>query len=108
MFKKERVIDSAQGADIQVGGKSVINLCANNYLGLANHPEIVKAARDTDSFSNRYTSVPKAYFKDLEIHPPINLDPPEHTAFRKLLLPEFTMKKASLLEDAIHLFKMAG
>ena len=43
-FKKERVIDSAQGADIQVGGKSVINLCANNYLGLANHPEIVKAA----------------------------------------------------------------
>ncbi len=43
-FKKERVIESAQGADIQVGGKSVINLCANNYLGLANHPEIVKAA----------------------------------------------------------------
>lgn len=43
-FKKERVIEGAQGADIQVGGKSVINLCANNYLGLANHPEIVKAA----------------------------------------------------------------
>lgn len=43
-FKSERVIDSAQGADIEVAGKSVINLCANNYLGLANHPEIVKAA----------------------------------------------------------------
>jgi glycine C-acetyltransferase len=43
-FKRERVIDSAQGAEIKVGGKTVINFCANNYLGLANHPEIVKAA----------------------------------------------------------------
>ncbi|HMP17486.1 MAG TPA: glycine C-acetyltransferase, partial [Gemmatales bacterium] len=43
-FKTERVIDSAQGAEIQVAGKTVINLCANNYLGLANHPEVVKAA----------------------------------------------------------------
>ncbi|HQR42545.1 MAG TPA: glycine C-acetyltransferase [Gemmatales bacterium] len=43
-FKSERVIESAQGADINVAGKTVINLCANNYLGLANHPEIVKAA----------------------------------------------------------------
>lgn len=45
-FKSERVIESAQGADINVAGKSVINLCANNYLGLANHPEIVKAAHE--------------------------------------------------------------
>lgn len=45
-FKSERVIDSPQGADITVAGKSVINLCANNYLGLANHPEIVKAAHE--------------------------------------------------------------
>jgi glycine C-acetyltransferase len=43
-FKRERVIDSAQGAEIKVGGKTVINFCANNYLGLANHPEIVKSA----------------------------------------------------------------
>jgi glycine C-acetyltransferase len=43
-FKRERVIDSAQGADIRVNQKNVINFCANNYLGLANHPEIVKAA----------------------------------------------------------------
>jgi glycine C-acetyltransferase len=43
-FKRERIIDSPQGAEIRVGGRTVINLCANNYLGLANHPEIVKAA----------------------------------------------------------------
>src|SRR5262249_46621262 len=43
-FKRERVIDSGQGADIRVNQKQVVNLCANNYLGLANHPEIVRAA----------------------------------------------------------------
>jgi glycine C-acetyltransferase len=45
-FKSERVIDSAQGAEITVAGKTVINLCANNYMGLAKHPEIVKAAHE--------------------------------------------------------------
>lgn len=43
-YKRERVIDSPQGADIRVADKNVVNFCANNYLGLANHPEIVKAA----------------------------------------------------------------
>jgi glycine C-acetyltransferase len=43
-FKRERVIESPQGAVIRVGGKAVINFCANNYLGLASHPEIVQAA----------------------------------------------------------------
>src|SRR6516164_2844881 len=46
LFKRERQIQSPQGATIQVGGKEVINFCANNYLGLANHPAVVEAALD--------------------------------------------------------------
>ena len=45
IWKEERVIESAQGATITVGGKRVLNFCANNYLGLSSHPEIVAAAR---------------------------------------------------------------
>lgn len=47
LFKKERIIESPQGAVIQVNGKEVINLCANNYLGLSSHPQIIQAAKDT-------------------------------------------------------------
>src|SRR5581483_2561407 len=46
LYKSERQIQSAQGADITVAGRHVVNFCANNYLGLANHPEILAAARD--------------------------------------------------------------
>ncbi|GAA3947484.1 glycine C-acetyltransferase [Chitinophaga oryziterrae] len=46
LFKKERIITSAQGAEIQVGGNTVINFCANNYLGLSSNPEVIKAAKD--------------------------------------------------------------
>ena len=46
LTKRERLITSPQGAEIDVGGRHVINLCANNYLGLANHPALVAAARD--------------------------------------------------------------
>ena len=46
LYKHERVIDSPQSAAIHVaGGKTVLNFCANNYLGLANHPAIVAAAQ---------------------------------------------------------------
>jgi glycine C-acetyltransferase len=46
LFKKERIIASPQSSRIEVkGGQSVLNMCANNYLGLANHPEIIKAAK---------------------------------------------------------------
>ncbi|MBV9306324.1 MAG: glycine C-acetyltransferase [Acidobacteriaceae bacterium] len=46
LFKRERLIDSPQQAEIQVGaGTKVLNLCANNYLGLANHPAVVEAAK---------------------------------------------------------------
>ena len=47
LFKTERIITSSQSSEINVGGgDSVLNLCANNYLGLANNPELVKAAQD--------------------------------------------------------------
>ncbi|RHY34159.1 hypothetical protein DYB32_002482 [Aphanomyces invadans] len=46
-FKKERVITSAQGPTITVAAQPVLNFCANNYLGLANHPEVVEAAKAT-------------------------------------------------------------
>ncbi len=46
LFKRERLIDSPQQAEIKVStGASVLNFCANNYLGLANHPAVIDAAR---------------------------------------------------------------
>ncbi len=45
LYKSERVIASAQGAEIVVNGKTVINLCANNYLGLSSHPKVLEAAK---------------------------------------------------------------
>ncbi|MBO2900658.1 glycine C-acetyltransferase [Aeromonas dhakensis] len=44
LYKQERVITSAQQARIAVGGEQVLNFCANNYLGLANHPDLIEAA----------------------------------------------------------------
>src|SRR6516165_5668221 len=46
LFKQERILESPQGAEITVGGKTVLNFCANNYLGLANHPAIIAAAEE--------------------------------------------------------------
>ncbi|RZA12345.1 MAG: glycine C-acetyltransferase, partial [Proteobacteria bacterium] len=46
-FKKERVITSPQQAKIKAEGKDLINMCANNYLSLANHPELIKAAQES-------------------------------------------------------------
>ena len=45
LFKRERMITSPQGGEITVGDAQVINLCANNYLGLADHPALIQAAR---------------------------------------------------------------
>lgn len=46
LFKKERIITSPQGAEITVNGETVLNFCANNYLGLSSHPEVIQAAKD--------------------------------------------------------------
>ena len=45
LYKKERIITSGQGAEIIVGGKNVLNFCANNYLGLSSHPKVIAAAK---------------------------------------------------------------
>ncbi len=45
LYKKEREIASPQGAEIESGGKHVLNFCANNYLGLSNHPALIEAAQ---------------------------------------------------------------
>jgi glycine C-acetyltransferase len=47
LFKTERIISSPQGAEIIVNGKTVLNFCANNYLGLSSHPSVIKAAKDS-------------------------------------------------------------
>ena len=59
LYKKERIITSAQGAEIKVStGDEVLNFCANNYLGLSNHPELIKAAKETmDSHGYGMSSV---------------------------------------------------
>ena len=59
LFKNERIITSSQQADIEVDNKQkVLNFCANNYLGLANHPELIKAAKSgLDSYGFGVASV---------------------------------------------------
>ena len=46
-YKAERVITSAQSSKIRSNGKEVLNFCANNYLGLSNHPRLIEAAKRT-------------------------------------------------------------
>lgn len=45
LFKTERIISSEQGAEIVVNGKTVLNFCSNNYLGLSSHPKVIEAAK---------------------------------------------------------------
>lgn len=47
LYKSERIIEGEQGAEITVNGKTVLNFCSNNYLGLSSHPEVIQAAKDT-------------------------------------------------------------
>jgi glycine C-acetyltransferase len=44
LMKRERLIEGAQGAHVTIGGRRMLNLCANNYLGLADDPRLVAAA----------------------------------------------------------------
>ncbi len=53
LYKRERIITSPQGAEITVNGATVLNFCANNYLGLSSHPRVIEAAKkalDTHGF----------------------------------------------------------
>ncbi|MBL7942020.1 MAG: glycine C-acetyltransferase [Flavobacteriales bacterium] len=72
LYKKERIITSPQGAEITVGGKTVLNFCANNYLGLSSHPMVTAAAQmaiDTHGFgmsSVRFICGTQDIHKELE------------------------------------------
>jgi len=72
LFKSERIMTSAQSAKIEVNSKTVLNMCANNYLGLANNKEIIKAAKDSLSrwgygmSSVRFICGTQQIHKDLE------------------------------------------
>ncbi|MEZ4758833.1 MAG: glycine C-acetyltransferase [Flavobacteriales bacterium] len=58
LYKRERIITSEQGAEIVVNGRTVLNFCANNYLGLSSHPDVVKSAHATlDSHGYGLSSV---------------------------------------------------
>jgi len=47
LYKRERIITSSQDAEIVANGKKLLNFCANNYLGLSNHPEVIKVSQST-------------------------------------------------------------
>jgi len=58
LYKTERIISSSQGAEITVNNKTVLNFCANNYLGLSSHPKVIEAAhRAVDSHGYGMSSV---------------------------------------------------
>ena len=58
LYKQERIIESEQGPEITVNGKTVLNFCANNYLGLSSHPKVIEAAhRAIDSRGYGMSSV---------------------------------------------------
>ena len=73
LFKNERVIEGPQEARIEVGGREVLNMCANNYLGLSDHPTIVEAAHKAlDEWGYGLSSVrficgTQAIHKELEL-----------------------------------------
>src|SRR5690606_5493866 len=73
LYKAERIITSAQDSEIRITtGETVLNFCANNYLGLANHPEVIKAAQDAMNYwgyglsSVRFICGTQSIHKELE------------------------------------------
>jgi glycine C-acetyltransferase len=73
LFKSERIISSSQGAEIIVNNKTVLNFCANNYLGLSSHPLVIDAAKKTVDYrgygmsSVRFICGTQDIHKELEI-----------------------------------------
>ena len=58
LYKRERLIQGPQASEIQVGGRNVLNFCANNYLGLSSHPDLIKTAHEgLDEFGYGLSSV---------------------------------------------------
>ena len=58
LFKTERIITSQQAAEIEANGKKLLNFCANNYLGLSNNTEVMKASQEmVDSHGYGLSSV---------------------------------------------------
>jgi len=69
---------------------------------LTRYDDVVAANLDAGTFSSRYCLIPRQQFgPDFERRPPLTLDPPEHTTFRRLLLPGFTMKQINKWEPEI-------
>jgi predicted RNase H-like HicB family nuclease len=64
LFKNERIIEGPQDAHIDVNGREVLNMCANNYLGLSDHPAIVEAARKSLGRMGLRLVVSAVYLRD--------------------------------------------
>ena len=61
IYKRERVITSPQGASVQVStGDDVIIMCANNYLGLSSHPDVIQASKDARATSHQSSEAKSA------------------------------------------------
>ena len=81
LYKEERIIESPQRAAIEVKGKEVLNFCANNYLGLSNHPRLIEGAKrmmDKRGFGMRPCGlyvVHKTHTKSLKPLSPSTLKP---------------------------------
>ncbi len=74
LYKEERVLQGPQGAEVTVGGKTVLNFCANNYLGLAGDPRVVEAAKRTlDQWAYGLSSV-RFICGTTELHRQLELD----------------------------------
>ena len=62
LFKTERIITSQQSTVIEANGKTLLNFCANNYLGLSNNKEVMKASQEMiESHGYGMSSVPVSY-----------------------------------------------
>lgn len=81
LYKTERIIDSPQGAEIQVLGNMVLNFCANNYLGLSSHPKVLEAAKKTIDTRGYGMSSVRFICGTQDIHR--ELEHAEHGAVRK-------------------------
>src|SRR5690554_7937447 len=99
LYKSERYITSSQSSEIDVNGEHVLNFCANNYLGLANHPDLIQAAKaglDSHGFgvaSVRFICGTQDIHKTLE------------TKFFEFLGTETTILYSSCFDANIGLFK---